>query len=146
MFCSGVPFMADDVLLNKAAVIERCLKRVAEEYDDDPKNLRRNFTKQDSIVLNLERACEAAIDIAMRLVKIHRLGLPQENREAFDLLFKAGKIPTDLCRKLKAMVGFRNVAIHDYQAVNLDIVESILKKDVKDLARWARFAIKTARQ
>ena len=32
--------MADDVLLNKAATIERCVTRAREEYTADPKPLR----------------------------------------------------------------------------------------------------------
>lgn len=58
--------MADDVILNKAAIIERCVARVREEYADDERNLTDNLTRQDSIILNLQRACEAAIDLAMR--------------------------------------------------------------------------------
>lgn len=51
--------MIHDVILNKISVIERCLKRIHEEYEDNPKHLG-NYTKQDSIVLNLQRACEAS--------------------------------------------------------------------------------------
>jgi len=54
--------MADDVLLNKASIIERCLHRIEDEYQDDPANLYENVTRQDAIVLNLQRACQAAID------------------------------------------------------------------------------------
>jgi hypothetical protein len=46
----------DDVILNKAAAIERCLHRVGEVYAGDDRNLRDDLTRQDSIVLNLQRA------------------------------------------------------------------------------------------
>ena len=55
--------MSDDVLLNKASIIERCLKRIDEEYQDSPGNLTDNIERQDSIILNLQRACEASIDM-----------------------------------------------------------------------------------
>jgi len=57
--------MADDVIVNKAASIERCLRRIQEEYARDVQNLVANQTKQDAIILNLQRACETAIDLAM---------------------------------------------------------------------------------
>jgi uncharacterized protein YutE (UPF0331/DUF86 family) len=60
-------FMKNDVILNKISVIERCIKRIHEEYENNPKNLE-NYTKQDSIILNLQRACEASIDLAMHMV------------------------------------------------------------------------------
>ena len=47
-------------------------------------------SRQDSILLNLQRCCEAAIDLAMHWVRVRRLGLPQESREAFTLLHDAG--------------------------------------------------------
>lgn len=59
--------MSNDVIINKIAVIERCIRRIHEEYDSNPENLK-NYTKQDSIILNIQRACEASIDMAMHIV------------------------------------------------------------------------------
>ena len=68
--------MPDDVLLNKVATIERCLARIEEEYKGHEDELEFNLTRQDSIILNLQRVCEAAIDLAMHVVRVRRLGLP----------------------------------------------------------------------
>lgn len=132
----------DDVVLNKAAVIERCAQRVREEYADDETNLTADLTKQDSIILNIQRACEAAIDLAMHLVRKERLGLPQESRDAFDLLSRTGKLDPDLAVALKRMVGFRNVAVHDYQRLNLDVVRAIVVSHLADLTAFGRLAIR----
>ena len=88
--------MADDVLLNNAAAIERAVRRVREEYADDDRNIRDNQTRQDAIILNLQRACESSMDAAMHPVRVHRLGIPQETREAFDLLERASVIDAHL--------------------------------------------------
>jgi len=131
----------DNILLNKAAIIERCLLRIHEEYANDPQNLRKNFTKQDSIILNLERACEASIDIAMHMVRKNKLGIPQDSRDSFDLLTKAKLIDQELSSNLNSMVGFRNIAVHDYQNINLDIVQAIIENRLKDLQKFAAWAI-----
>lgn len=68
--------MADDVIRNKAASIERCLLRIVEEYGGDQQNLIANQTKQDANILNLQRACETSIDLAMYVISRRRLGLP----------------------------------------------------------------------
>jgi hypothetical protein len=60
--------MVDDVLLNKAASIERAVARVREEHDGDDANLVANQTRQDAIILNLQRACESSIDAAMHML------------------------------------------------------------------------------
>jgi uncharacterized protein YutE (UPF0331/DUF86 family) len=124
--------MADDVLINKAAAIERAVRRVREEHAGDDQNLVANQTRQDAIILNLQRACESSIDAAMHLVRVHRLGVPQETREAFTLLEQAKLLDAGLADRLRKMVGFRNVAIHDYQALNLDIVRRIVAHHLHD--------------
>ena len=123
--------MTDDVVRNKAAAIERCLSRVREEFRDDPARLD-DQTVQDAIVLNLQRACESAIDLAMPVVASERLGVPQESREAFTLLEEVGRIDAGTADAMRRMVGFRNVAVHDYQALSLPILLSILEKNLGD--------------
>lgn len=122
----------DDVLVNKAAIIERCIARVREEYAGDDRNLTADQRRQDSIVLNLQRACEAAIDMAMHVVRVRRLGVPQETRDGFVLLRDAGLIDASLAERMMAMVGFRNVAVHDYRLLDLAIVRSIVTQHLGD--------------
>jgi uncharacterized protein YutE (UPF0331/DUF86 family) len=128
-------FMKNDIILNKISMIERCLQRVNEEYEDKPANLQ-NFTKQDSIVLNLQRACEASIDLAMHIVAEEKLGLPQNSRDAFSLIEEKGIIDAPLSAKMKAMIGFRNIAVHDYQEINLVILQKILENHLDDFLQY----------
>ena len=130
--------MADEVVLNKVAVIERCLKRITEEYEDQEDELETDYTRQDAIVLNLLRASEATIDLAMHATRAGELGLPQETREAFVLLERAGKINLELSRRMQAMVGFRNITVHDYQNLNLEVVKSILENHLDDFRTFSK--------
>ncbi|MEW6378287.1 MAG: DUF86 domain-containing protein [bacterium] len=132
----------DDVKLNKAATIERCIARIREEYGEDEKNLYENYTKQDSIILNIQRACEAAIDLAMHEIRLRRLGIPQESRDAFTLLQRVGLITKGLAERMMAMTGFRNIAVHDYQALNLDIVRRIVEEHLQDFLDFAEAMLK----
>lgn len=132
----------NDIVLAKGAIIERCLRRVAEEYAGDPQRLT-NQTHQDAIVLNLERACQAAIDLAMHVVARDHLGVPQTSAEAFDLLERAGLIGAELGRKMKGMVGFRNVAIHAYKSLDLAVLRAVIESGGSDLAALcAAFGVK----
>jgi uncharacterized protein YutE (UPF0331/DUF86 family) len=132
--------MVDDVIFNKVAIIERCIRRIQEEYQRNFSNLE-NYTKQDSIILNIQRSCEASIDLAMHLVASKSLGIPQSSREAFDLLQQAGIIDEHLAQKLKAMVGFRNIAVHNYQVVDLGIVQGIIEKNLADLLKFGQLIL-----
>ena len=132
----------DDVLLNKAAAIQRAVHRVREEHAGDDRHLLSNQTKQDAIILNLQRACETSIDAAMHLVRVHRLGVPQETREAFSLLETAGMLDHGLADQLRKMVGFRNVAIHEYQKLDLEIVRRIVVESLDDFLAFTRILLK----
>jgi uncharacterized protein YutE (UPF0331/DUF86 family) len=134
--------MADDVVLNKAATIERCLQRVLEEYAGNKQNLAANQTKQDAIVLNLQRACETAIDLAMYVISRRKLGVPQDSRDAFTLLQTAGILSADLATQMQRMVGFRNVAVHEYTRLNLDVVLAIITKQLDDFRTFSSTIVK----
>ena len=133
--------MPDDVILNKVAIIERCLIRIQEVYGNNDKNLFEDMTKQDSIILNIQRACEAAIDLGMHLVRKRGLGIPQESREAFELLEKAGLLDPEVAQRMKKMVGFRNVAIHDYTDLNYEVVKVIITQRLEDFTAFTTFAL-----
>ncbi len=133
--------MQSDVILNKAAIIERCIKRINEEYEGNPDNLN-NSTKQDSIILNIQRAAEACIDMAMHIVAERSYGIPQNSRDAFDLLQTNGFINAELSGKLKAMVGFRNIAVHDYQNINIQIVRKVIEIHIDDIKEFSSIVMK----
>jgi len=130
----------NDVILNKTTTIERCVKRIYEVYEGNPSNLT-DFTKQDSMILNIQRACEASIDIAMHIVSERKLGVPKASREAFKLLQEANIIDEHLAKSLMNMVGFRNIAVHDYQALQLNILEAIIEKHISDFSRFTKVVL-----
>jgi uncharacterized protein YutE (UPF0331/DUF86 family) len=132
----------NDIVLNKAEIIERTLFRVKQTYARHAQDLAQAVDAQDVIVLNLQRACEAAIDLAMHIVRIKRLGLPKDSKSAFDLLSQAKEISPVLAGKLKKMVGFRNIAVHDYRELDWAILVSIVQSECDDLATFAAEMVK----
>lgn len=120
----------DDTLLNKAAIIERCTRRIREEYKMCP-NLD-NYTHVDALTLNIERACQAAIDMANHIIASKHLGIPQSSANSFELLAQAALIEKSLLKSMKAMTGFRNIAVHEYQEVKLDILKYISEIGYRD--------------
>ena len=127
-----------DVVLNKIQTIEKCLSRIREEYVGHEEHFEENYTKQDSIILNLERASQASIDIATHIIKTRNLGLPNSSRELFDILLNAGFIRKSTCKQMQGMVGFRNIAVHDYQNLNIEIVVNIVKHHLKDFEAFTQ--------
>ena len=124
--------MVNDVLINKSATIERCIKRAREEYNKDPASFEKDYTRQDAAILNIQRACEAALDMAQHLIRTRKLGAPQSSRDAFNLLAQHHMISASQADVMKKMVGFRNIAVHDYQALQIPITIAIIEKHLDD--------------
>lgn len=130
--------MVDDVVLNKVATIERCVARAREEHQAAGDSFATDHSRQDAAILNVQRACEAALDLGHHLIRRDRLGLPQSARNVFDLLAQAGWIDPGLAESLKRMVGFRNIAVHDYQSLALPITVAVITLHLEEFLVYTR--------
>ena len=128
----------DSVVIRKAVTIERGIQRIRTEYGFDPENLENDFTRQDAIILNIQRAIQAALDMGLHIIKSNRWGMPGESRQIFEILEERKIIDLTLASNLKRMVGFRNLAVHDYQNLNLEVIHYIIKERLKDLLEFSK--------
>jgi uncharacterized protein YutE (UPF0331/DUF86 family) len=124
-----------DVVLAKVAAIQKCLRRIKHVTDLDPDRLDELDT-QDIFVLNLQRAIQSAIDLATHIVASKGLGISDTIGGNFVLLKHSKIITKSLSKKMQSMVGFRNIAIHDYQALDVNILKAILSKNLKDIEQF----------
>ena len=129
--------MVDDVILNKAATVERCVARAREEYAAAGAGFATDFSRQDAAILNIQRACEAALDMGHYLIRREKLGLVQSSRDVFDILARAGWIDPALAESLKKMIGFRNIAVHDYQKLLLPITISVITDHLDEFLAYS---------
>jgi uncharacterized protein YutE (UPF0331/DUF86 family) len=134
--------MHDDVLINKAATIERCVARTREEFDHDPTTFETNFSRQDAAVMNIQRACEAALDMGNHIIRRERLGLPQSARDVFEILSQAKWIDQTLADSLKRMVGFRNIAVHGYQKLLMPITIKVITEHLIEFLQYSEQMLK----
>jgi len=132
----------NQVVLNKKVSTERCVAQVRKYYAMKSElPFKDDYLKQDAIAMNLQRACKLAIDIANLLIKTKKLGLPQDSKESFLLLQRAGLINETMMTALQAMVGFRNILLHQYQKLDLDIMVETIERRLGDLLDFANTAL-----
>lgn len=133
------------VILNKYSIIERCINRINEIYEGNPKNLQE-FNKQDAIILNLQRACQATIDIGMYIISRRKLGIPQSKKGTFTVLEENKIISQEMAKNMKSMLKFRNIAIHEYQELDLGVVQEVIENHLNDLQTFAREMLKQCKE
>jgi uncharacterized protein YutE (UPF0331/DUF86 family) len=130
-----------DVILEKVNLIQDCLARINSKVDKDIVNLQ-DIDKQEIVIFNLQRAIQFTIDIAFHIIACEKLGLAQNFKEAFVLLEKNKIIEHELSEKLKKMVGFRNIVVHEYEHINIDILGNIVQHHLGDLEEFYTIIIK----
>ena len=135
----------NDIVINKIESIQRCVKRAREELAaaDD---FEHDYTHQDAAILNVTRSCEQAIDLANHVIRREKLGIPKDSGDSFDLLATGRLIGDELSRKLKKMVGFRSIAVHEYQDVDIAIVRTVIQDGLDDLLAFTDRVLEWERQ
>lgn len=124
-----------EVLIEKVNSIQNCLKRIhstigKELYALDDLNV------QDIVVLNLQRAIQLTIDMAFHIISEEKLGIPENLKDSFRILKDNKIIQPELATKMEKMVGFRNIAVHDYQAINPIILQKITQHHLGDIENF----------
>ncbi|WP_173917360.1 DUF86 domain-containing protein [Halobacillus sp. Marseille-Q1614] len=133
--------MNDELIISKINSMERSIHRVYEVYDQEPNHLL-DVTKQDSMVLNIQRACKAAADLAIHLIAEYHFGLPQTYEESFDLLFKKGVIDQLMKDNVKSLEKFRHLATEDARKINLNDLKRTIESDLEELSSFGKQILK----
>jgi uncharacterized protein YutE (UPF0331/DUF86 family) len=120
-----------DLVAKKLAAIETYLREL--RALGRPEALRTDVREERFLTRTLQMAIEAALDVASHVVSDERLGEPATNRELFAILERNGWLPPPLAERLGDMAGFRNVLVHSYDDLDLDVVEDVLRHHLDDL-------------
>jgi uncharacterized protein YutE (UPF0331/DUF86 family) len=130
--------MDQSIVEAKLESLRRCVARVAEKCPTTAAELARNVDAQDIIAVNLSRAVQLCIDLALHKISSSGETAPSTMSAAFDTLAKLGTIDEALAKRMKSAVGFRNLAVHQYEAMNWEIVHAICTKHLDDFRAFAR--------
>ncbi len=130
----------EEVILVKIESIEKCIKRIEEKLSFENFDME-DYDTQDIVVLNLQRACQQSIDLAMFLVAELEIGVPKDSVGAFKLLKNEKIIDEKTFKSMKGMVGFRNIAVHQYQKIDYTIVEIVINKHLEDFRFYNKMLI-----
>ena len=123
-----------DLILKKLAFIETCLAELRSLARPD--RLAVDVKERRFVEHTLQICIQAAQDVASHIVSDQRLGEPSTNLVLFGLLAQAGWLGEETANVLRAAVGFRNVLVHGYTAVDVDIVRDVLDRHLSDLEQF----------
>ena len=130
--------MDREVVEQKLESLRRCLRRIETKCPTDAATLVADIDLQDIISLNLSRAVQISVDIGAHLIAGMEVPPPDTMGQTFDLLAQEGMLNNELASSLKKAVGFRNIAVHNYENINWGIVHSLVKYHLADFSEFAK--------
>jgi uncharacterized protein YutE (UPF0331/DUF86 family) len=123
-----------DLVRKRLAFIETCVHELRTLAR--PERMEFDVREERFVEHTLQLAIQAALDVASHIVSDERLGEPNSNHELFVLLAKAGLIQEEQSVVLRKMVGFRNLVVHGYLAVDLIVLRDIVEHRLGDLTSF----------
>jgi len=126
------------VLSQKIESLRRCIQRVEQKAPASLEDLIVSADLQDILVLNLTRAVQLCVDIGSHIISQSSESAPTTMGEAFTALERMGILSTATSESMRKAVGFRNVAVHNYDAINWEIVFSICRNSVPEFREFVR--------
>ncbi len=130
--------MDREVVEQKLESLRRCLRRIEDKCPSEAQTLIEDIDLQDILALNLSRAVQICVDIGTHLIASMEVPPPDTMGQTFDTLAGAGILSETLASRLKKAVGFRNIAVHNYENINWIIVHAIARHHLVDFSEFAR--------
>lgn len=128
--------MDRELIEEKLESLRRCVQRVHEKTPATAERLMQDPDLQDIISINLARAVQLSVDIAMHILADAREAAPHTMAGAFDGLNAAGLLDEETAIRMKKAVGFRNIAVHAYEKIDWAIVHSICSERLGDFEHF----------
>lgn len=125
------------VVGRKLEALRHCVQRLRMRRAASAELLAADADLQDVLVLNLSRAVQLCVDIAAHLLSDTTQPIPRTMGETFVRLADAGLIDADLAQRLRRAVGFRNLAVHQYEVIDWTIVQALTGEPLADFDRFA---------
>lgn len=125
------------VIEQKLESLRRCVSRIEGKCPSSAVTLAQDVDLQDIVSLNLSRAIQLCVDISAHLISTEEVPPPATMGQTFDLLADISVIDPSLASRLKRAVGFRNIAVHNYEAINWAIVHKIATSHLDDFRLFA---------
>ena len=126
------------IISKKIESIVRCISRIEEKRPAELELLEKNYDLQDIISVNLERAVQLSVDIAAIIISEKGLKTQDTMSGAFEELERAGILSAPLSIKMQKAVGFRNLSVHHYNAVDWALVFDIIHKHLNNFRDYIK--------
>jgi len=130
-----------DVILIKANKVDHHLKRIREKRVVSLEEFLADLDCQEIILFNLQMAVQNCIDIVAHIISNEELGIAGSTNEMFYILQENNYLDPELTENMVAVIGFRNLVVHEYGNIDLRQVYHIAQQDIDNIERFVKVII-----
>ncbi|MGB9686682.1 MAG: type VII toxin-antitoxin system HepT family RNase toxin [Rectinema subterraneum] len=131
-----------NLITTKLDSLMRCVERIETKRPRSMETLLQDVDIQDILVLNIERAVQLCVDICIHWISSSGNPAPQNMAAAFIEAADEKLLPLPLAERLARSVGFRNVAVHQYEKIDWAIVYAIAWNHLDDFRLFSSSILK----
>ncbi|MGQ9552418.1 MAG: type VII toxin-antitoxin system HepT family RNase toxin [Candidatus Bathycorpusculaceae bacterium] len=125
--------------LSKLRQYQRFLKEI---QASTIKDFTSDFKISGAAERYLQVAIECIIDIGNEIISSLQLQRPERYRDIPYILAEAKIIPKTFAETISSMIGFRNLLVHDYASINLNLVYEFLQTRLSDFENFTKHIAK----
>ena len=124
---------------DKIDEIAKYIHELSEIIPSDFEQYKFEFKTKAACERYFEKITGSVVDLAFLVIKEHKLKIPEEDKQAFDILNETDIISGDIKEKLKDAKGMRNIIAHEYGKIDDEMVfESLKEQLIPDIEEFIR--------
>lgn len=130
------------LVLRKLASLADYRQQLGEYATITVDEYRSDWKVQRIVERTLQMMIELCADVAGHVIADDKLRTPETYADTFRVLGENGILSVDLVAVMEKMAKFRNIVVHQYEAVDAEIVVLVLRKHLEDFTLFSDAAVK----
>jgi uncharacterized protein YutE (UPF0331/DUF86 family) len=128
-------------IYQKLSHLKKCVDFLSSKARVSREELEEDYELRSAIERNFQIAIESALDVGEIIISFKGFEKPEDYRSVILILGKNGVLPNDFAKEFSFSAGFRNILVHMYEDVDIDMLHDFLKNKLGDFDEFARYII-----
>lgn len=114
--------------------------KILREYQTVPlEKFKQDIQIHSTVERQFELAIACILDVGNHITAAQSLRSPEDYRDIITVLGEENIIPQDFAKPLAPVANFRNILVHEYITLDLDIVYQHLQADLDAFVKFAKY-------
>ena len=134
------------LVLRKLAELEQYLGQIREYSSITVEQYSSDWKIQRIVERTLQIMIETCVDVAGHIISDRQFRIPKSYADTFKVLHEENILEKELFETMDKMAKFRNIVVHNYDAVDTSIIVIILAKHLDDFVTYKNAIINALKE